>query len=234
MLRKASVRRLYHLMWLVTSGVLACSGEVAAPTSLPLGPNPPVPPIPPVPKVPILVIDDFDRASLGAAWSIQPNTGAVVSLGNGDLGTGSGNLLIASYIGAVFPGDQFSEAEFSAAYDNSALKGVQVFVRRQDGPGVTPWRYGFYYNGPTQKWTIKYDGGPTAGTDFMREIAGAPPAPGDVIRIEARGTLLRGLLNGVEVARVTDARLTSGLAGVAINPWRAAPRTVARWTGGSL
>lgn len=205
--------------------VIACSSGPIAPT---------VSPPDSVPVTPIVVSDDFDRTTLGPSWSIQPNTGATVSLSNGDFGVGSANLLIASYVGSTLPPDQFSEAELSPAFDGSALKGVQVFVRRQEGPGITPWRYGFYFNAPTGFYTIKYDGGPTAQTDFMREVAGAPPVAGDVIRIEIRGTLIRGLLNGAEVARVNDGRLTSGQAGLAFNPSRIAPRIVTRWRGGGL
>lgn len=211
------------------SFMAACSAGPIAPAVSPPDSVPVTPP-----ATPVIVTDDFDRTALGPSWSIQANTGATVSLMSGDFGVGSANLLIASYIGSVLPPDQFSEAELSPAFDGTALKGVQVFVRRQDGPGVTPWRYGFYFNATTGFYTIKYDGGPTAQTDFMREVVGAPPLAGDVIRIEVRGTLIRGLLNGVEVTRVNDGRLTAGLAGLAFNPSRIAPRIVTRWKGGGL
>lgn len=217
-------------LWIVAA-ILGCSGAPSA--TQPVTPSPGTPPPPASPGTTV-VSDEFDRSTLGTSWSIQTNTGGVVSLVGGDLGTGSGSLLIVSYVGSSLPPDQFSEVRLSTAYDNGAMKGVQVFVRRQGAVGVTAWRYGFHYYNPSGKYTLKYDGGPTTGTDFLQEVAGSPPQPGDVLRIEVRGTTLKGLVNGVEVARATDGRLSGGLAGIAINPARASPRVVARWSGGGL
>ena len=66
-------------------------------------------------------------------------------------------------------------------------------------------RYGFHWNDEsTFKWEIKFDGVPTAQTRIVGSAAGTAPQLGDTLRVEARGNVIKGFHNGVEVVSATD------------------------------
>lgn len=175
-------------------------------------------------------IDTFERAALGGNWTVHNGDVGLVNRGEIGLLSKRGPMLglgIATWNGS-FSADQFSEVVISPNIDPNAF--TQVFVR---------WRardrqpYGFHWFG---QWQLKRDGGPAAPV-----LAGAPgskPSPGDTLRIEVVGDLIRGLHNGVEVIRVRDSALTEAghpgmalhAAGVSVFP----TSFYRRWSGGSL
>ena len=182
--------------------------------------------------------DDFESSALGSNWiSHTSSTAGIVN--NSDLGLLSGAFSLLSWAAAV-PSDQFSEAEVSVGSDSRMAKGV--FVRRRALDGA---RYQFHYdtNGtdsePRPHWQIKYDGlSATQNRVLAISLASAAPAERDVLRIEVRGTTIRGLKNGQLVLSVVDSRITSGTAGVAFTT---AGLTIPlpspvfeRWAGGGL
>ena len=175
---------------------------------------------PPPPPTSLLVVDGFDAPLSG--WSTYAGSFRS-NLSNLEVGTAGLDLL--GRTAEVFPPDQFSEATIASG--TRADTQLQVFVRRT---GVN--RYGFGYL-DTGEWYLKYDGGP--GAPMMATVPGPLQVPGDVLRVEARGSVIIGLRNGVELLRVTDARLTSGVPGVALASAVAFWTPVfAEWRGGGF
>jgi len=120
---------------------------------------------------------------------------------------------------------------------------VQAFVRRQNDTGA---RYGFHWNGDPGKsvWEIKYDGVPTPQVRIL-ETSNAAPAvqPGDVMRIEVRGNLIEGFLNGILIISATDmdpsAILSTGRPGTTYRFAKESPAVtptpvVESWNAGDL
>lgn len=182
------------------------------------------------------VVDDFFREDLGRNWTVY--NGQVGIIGRRGIGVVSrrGPMLglgIVAYSAAAFRADQFSEAVISRDRDPAML--VQVFVRRRQADAQ---RYGFHWrplSGEGQ-WEIKRDGGPAA--PVLTAVPGAQPMPGDTIRIEVRGSVIRGFHNGRRIATAVDPLLTdAGQPGMVFNIYavtRFPSPAVERWTGGSL
>jgi hypothetical protein len=171
------------------------------------------------------VADDFQRASLGANWT-RPLGDAVI-VNSQSLGAGSfSGVHIAIWNGATQPGaNQF--AEVRVATDIGDMQ-HQPFVRRRTSDGA---RYGLIYDtDSTPFWAIKYDGVPSQDTRlFLAPGYTTPLAPGDVMRLEARGSSpvsLRAYHNGRLVLAVDDSdanRVTSGPPGAAYRATLGAP-----------
>jgi hypothetical protein len=178
--------------------------------------------------------DDFERASLGADWTVH----------NGEVGIVKGDLVLRSKgIGILtrsapnFGADQFSEAVLAQGRDAGSMQ--QVFVRRRQSDGA---RYGFCYNPDPGRWEIEFDGVPRERTRILASLpVKAGPGPGDTIRIEVRGNTLKGFHNGKEILSATaaaaDAITQSGPPGLAfhIRDTKVYPVPMfAGWKGGNL
>lgn len=212
-------------------------GTVSCMTACSNGPSTPsTPPAPVAPSVLSMsvVSDDFERADLGTNWTVY--SGAVGIVDNRAIGVRSagGTLLglgLVAWTATMFGTDQFSEAVLSPNIDAQAQ--FQVFVRRRVSDRQ---RYGFHWNLSASRWELKRDGGPAA--PVLATASGTPLAAGDVLRIEARGTTLRGFRNGTLVLTAEDSVLAGqGEPGMALNV-RFVTRFPApfaeRWNGGSL
>lgn len=181
--------------------------------------------------------DDFERSALGANW--QNVSGASAGIINGDAGIVSGVFIILRWVGGPSPADQFSEAVISGGMTATEL-GRGVFVRRRSSDGA---RYQFHYDfdgtpsDQRPQWQLKYDGVPNASTRLLGVGFQAAPQAGDVLRIEAAGSEIRGYVNGVLYLAATDTALTAGDIGLASTT---AGQSVsnqpafARWAGGAL
>jgi hypothetical protein len=190
----------------------------------------------PAALAPLDAVDEFERAELGANWSVVSGSAAGIVAGRdfGALFLGPVSVDWATDLGA----NQFSEVIIAGGKDANML--VQVHVRKQ---ASTRARYGFHWNPehtPAQ-WEIKFDGVPTAQTRILASAAGDGPANGDVIRIEAYGREIRGYHNGRLVLAATDsaadAVLISGGAGITARPKTGTVTSypapiAARWRGG--
>lgn len=144
--------------------------------------------------------DDFERASLGPAWTTI--TSITVDIVNGsDLGSTDSGGAGARWTADVFGADQFSHAVISDDKPAEILTQVSVRYRASDRA-----RYGFHWNGDPgrSEWEIKYDGVPSAQTRILASAAGAGPEPGDSICIEVEGATIRGYHEGRLVLSATD------------------------------
>lgn len=163
--------------------------------------------------------DDFNRPDgpAGSNWAWQVSEGTIRS---GSLGSSSDALAIGWWTQGTFPADQFSEAVVSPGFavgTQPAVTLLQVFVRRQDSGFA---RYGFHFNqlnSETWIYELKYDG-ISPGVVIATAPAPQPWQPGDVVRIEAQGNQIRGLVNGTVVISGTHDTLVGGRPGVVINP----------------
>lgn len=167
------------------------------------------------------VTDTFDRASLGANWSVPQGLATIVA--DADLGaSGSSGIHVALWAGSAIGDDQFCQMTISPSL--SPLMQYQIFCRRRSADLA---RYGFLYdNDPASAnpagWVFKYDGVPTADTRFLiRDTVTPGPSPGDVLRLEVTGqnpVVLRGYHNGRLVIEAQDTdpnRVLSGPPGAA-------------------
>lgn len=183
--------------------------------------------------------DDFERASLGSNWRKLIGTPEIIA--SKDLGLVSGSFILVEWAGGTSSADQFAETEISGGMPATELA-RGVFVRRRASDGA---RYQFHYdfNGtdadPRGQWQLKLDGVPTAQARLL--AVGFQPAPsaGDVIRVEAEGSTIRGLVNGQVYLTATDTALTGGTIGLASTTAGATfPVTnqpaFARFAGGAL
>lgn len=173
------------------------------------------------------VTDNFDRASLGANWTVVLGNAAIV--GSADLGaSASAGIHIAAWAGSSLGDDQFAEMRISPSVE--PLMQFQVFCRRRSSDAA---RYAWLYksdpafdfegspDGPPA-WCFKYDGVPSAQTRLFGQVTTAPaPAAGDVLRLEVTGqnpVTLRGFHNGRLISEATDTtadRVLSGPPGAA-------------------
>jgi hypothetical protein len=184
---------------------------------------------------PDCVSDDFARPELGDHWAVH--NGDVGILGGRDLGLRTKNapmhgLGIVAWRATTFSANHFCEAVLSPDADPAAV--FQVFVRRTaDGQ-----RFGFHwYDG---RWGLKRDGLPN-GASLAHDVPGPRPVPGDRLRIESVGGTLRGLHNGIEVIRGTDAVLAAlrepGQPGLVLHAYHVARTPTAfyrQWCAGGL
>lgn len=170
------------------------------------------------------VTDNFNRASLGADWTVHLGNVATVTSTHWGASASSG-VFISSWTATSITGDQVVEATIATGWDSRLL--AQPFVRRRSSDSA---RYGFGYDDDptfvaTPIWYIKYDGVATELTRLLSEVTGpAAPVAGDRLRLEARGTnpvLLKGYHNGILRCSASDAtadRVTTGPPGLVARP----------------
>jgi hypothetical protein len=176
------------------------------------------------------VADNFERASLGANWSVPLGNVAIVT--STDLGASSfSGVHIAQWVATTLGDDQFCEMTISPSIDPQIS--YQIFCRRRSSDVA---RYAFLYkddpafdyegapDGPPA-WCFKYDGVPTAQTRYFgNDSSQPPPQPGDRLRLEVRGqnpVLLKGFCNGRLIISGQDTNADRILAGNAGAAYRA-------------
>jgi len=190
--------------------------------------------------------DNFERATLGSGWTRYGGSQAEIVNGH-DLGAPDPSIwCFVVWTASTFDADQFSEVVTAAVKPDSLL--TQVYVRQRVSDLA---RYGFHFNDENTttnipRWEIKYDGVPTAQTRILAAAPATMPVPGDVLRIEVRGTdpvTIAGFHNGVQVISASDSAhqriTTTGPAGMVsrLSGGKTAPPNspiFASWKGGTL
>lgn len=139
----------------------------------------------------------------------------VVGTGFGFLSSNQGGLGIAAS-NQTFAADQYSEGIVSA--DKPLGGHFGLFVRRNPSNGQ---RYNCVWGLPTSTdpngfFLLKLDG--LAGAPTLATVPAAQvPVGGDVLRIEARGTVISCLFNGVEIITVSNSALSGGELGMVMS-----------------
>lgn len=173
-----------------------------------------------------IATDDFQRTTVGPNWWV--NKGEAAIIGGSAFGVATTIQVIAGYQ-ASFASDQFSEAVVVAGFNR--LDRLQVCVRMNSS---TNERYALLFRPDSALYQLKFDGAEPGVV--LASVAATGPGPGDILRIEARGTSLRGLVNGVVVLEATNGALTSGSPGVSMRAISGvAPAAFwESWRGGAL
>ena len=160
----------------------------------------------------LVASDDFDRAGLGANWT-QTNTywGAVGIAGNelSALPRPDLRASTAEWVADSFAADQYASLEITGySYDNLKRGAVGVRMSGSNSAG-NDTRSGY--------WAYLYSDSPASGTaatylqkivngtlTTLASIRGDGFLIGDRLEIEAVGTTIRVLKNGVELRSVSD------------------------------
>lgn len=165
-----------------------------------------------------IVSDPFTRANagnLGANWNAPADTWAIVS-NQAKTGAFSSQDIWAVFIGAAWTGGADQYAECAAI----------AFAASDGGPAVranvgTTTKTAYYYDVATNDPANGLSGSQThavnkvvAGTFTTLASSSYAVVANDVIHIEAQGTTIRALLNGVQKHSVTDSAISSGNPGL--------------------
>ena len=152
--------------------------------------------------------DDFNRADenpIGSPW-VAVSTGTI-RLTNNALGTTTNTEELAHHNGSL-ANNQYATVKILGAVNGS---GVGV---RMDSARSNDARKGYtlsVHDGSLlvlRKWLD--------GSFLNLRTYEVSAASGDILRIEANGTSIKGFYNGVERISVTDSTYTSGYAGVMV------------------
>ncbi|MEH0442449.1 MULTISPECIES: hypothetical protein [unclassified Streptomyces] len=143
--------------------------------------------------------DDFDRpdsSSLGAAWVEVSGDWSIIS---GQLSSGSaGGTIILRAAGAMATSDNSAQVTIAA----TAPASHGVWCRGDDG-----FSSGYLWRNNGDTWDLFSVVG---GSFTLIGTYAAAAAPGDVAKIEAVGSTIKGYVNGVVHVSVTDTFVTSG------------------------
>lgn len=159
------------------------------------------------------VSDTFDRAdsnNLGGNYSsdFDGSLRVVANKAAAQTAPGGSKTYGSYWTADIFPDDQFSEAPIPAAPSSGSWVGVTVRATNGNGYLFLAWSHG----GSMDEWNAyRFDG---HSFTQIGNFFPSSPGPGDVIRIEAEGSTIRFLRNGVVLGSVTDSNHPSGSPGV--------------------
>ncbi|MFD0074271.1 hypothetical protein ACFVIY_17740 [Streptomyces sp. NPDC127166] len=143
--------------------------------------------------------DDFNRpdsTDLGPGWVEVSGDWAIAS---GQLSPGSGGgTIILRAAGTMDSNDNYAQATIAAT--TAASHGVWC-------RGNATLSFGYLWRNDGSEWTLFSVVGSTF-TAIGNYTAAA--APGDVAKVQAVGTTIKGYVNGVERASVTDTAVAAG------------------------
>lgn len=158
-----------------------------------------------------LFTDDFNRADtffdLGANWT--PCVGTGLGINSNAAYSSEATVSHGNFVTAV--------AQANNQYAQGIISGVGsgqyfTFLLRGSGSGATRNCYQFSVGGTDELYIARI----TAGSNVSQEAGNFTLANGDLIRVEANGSALRLLVNGVQKLTKTDSTHTSGLTGIEI------------------
>jgi hypothetical protein len=172
-------------------------------------------------------VDDFERTNLGDTWAVAFGTPAIINAS--DFGATASGASHAGWQGSAFSADQFCEGEMAAGWNPA--NSIQLCVRSTLQTGA---RYGFrWLGGAGGNIELRYHNGPTSV--LLASAGGHTLSAGDVMRIEAVGSVIRGYINGGLVLTGNDGNLAGGTASVVV--FFGSGTSVSfleSWSGGSI
>lgn len=193
--------------------ILCLTSLMAAALAAACGPREaPTPPAAPAAMHPA---DDFEystRGNLGRAWyTVEP--AYTVEVGQVSTRDDLKGTTLAVWR-AEAPPDQFAEIKVGdlAGGSFAEFRGLQVFVRLKTLGGKE--RVALHYSSDAGRYEIRHED--QAPRVLAQTLKRPPPQLGDVLRLEARGDLYVGLLNGEPLLQTTGPRLDGRHAGFAV------------------
>lgn len=159
--------------------------------------------------------DNFNRANggLGANWeSLNSIDGGEVEISSNVIGgANTGAFAVSRWVGAgTFSDDQYSSLVFLETDFGVSPYGMGV-VARASGDTDTTRDYYYFFANSNDTYVL---GKVVNGTNTNLATGSRTWVDGERIEIECEGTTIRGMVDGVSVASVTDASLTTGKPGV--------------------
>ncbi|RSS59799.1 hypothetical protein [Streptomyces sp. WAC01280] len=143
--------------------------------------------------------DDFNRpdsTDLGAGWVEVSGDWSIVS---GQLSPGSdGGTIILRAAGPMDSGDNYAQATIAAT--TAASHGVWC-------RGTATLSSGYLWRNDGSEWTLF---SVVASTFTSIGSYAAAAAPGDIAKVQAVGSTIKGYVNGVERVSVTNTAVTTG------------------------
>jgi hypothetical protein len=161
-------------------------------------------------------VDDFEaqtrRGALGKGW-YTPNPAYHIEVGQVSTRDDLKGTTLAVWR-AEAPPDHFAEIKVGdlAGGTFAEFPGLEVFVRLKS-PGATE-RVSFRYSSDAGGYQIRHEG--RTGRVLAGTVRLPPPTLGDVLRLEARGDVYVGLVNGLSVLRTAGPRLDGRHTGFAV------------------
>jgi hypothetical protein len=138
--------------------------------------------------------------------------------------SGSG-ISTAIWQASQFSPDQFCQAEISSDWDSQQTFQLNVRFGVFGGTG-----YGLRRT--PEAYELRRLGGNGA---LLASLTSAAPLPGETIRIEVQGSVIRGLVGGSVILTATDAQHSAGLAGTSFATQSGVPAAFFEsWAAGSL
>ncbi|MFF0277464.1 hypothetical protein [Streptomyces sp. NPDC004330] len=143
--------------------------------------------------------DDFNRAdssNLGPGWVEVTGGWAIVS-GQLSPGDGGGTIILRA-AGAMDSSDNYAQATIAAT--TAASHGVWC----RGNSGITN---GYLWRNDGSEWTLF---SVVSSTFLAIGSYAAAAAPGDVMRVQAVGSTIKGFVNGIQRVSVTDTAVATG------------------------
>lgn len=168
------------------------------------------------------VLDDFNRSALGTSWA--PNQGNLTILNGTVVSSSSAGPAAIRWVGQTFSADQFSEIVIASTSTGNDI-GPSA---RNHQTGVATYYYYRCDNGRHRLGKVLSG----VVTELASVVGGC--VSNDVLRLEARGTQLSAIRNGVvHLGPLTDASISQGSPGVA--GWGSGTQPGGdNWKGGNL
>ena len=152
--------------------------------------------------------DNFNRSSLGSNWTQQPgDSGTVVITGSAYCAASGSPDAFAYWSVGTFGNDQFAQAKIQNITNWGDDAGPAV---RMSASANTCYR--FVWLPGTNRWNLERV---SSGSITNLDYATFPtPQNGDIVKITAIGTSIRGYINGQLICQATDANIASGQPGI--------------------
>lgn len=183
--------------------------------------------------------DDFERTAIGPNWESGPGWYEAPTIVSGALRDPNASSPSAGLrrTAETYSADQWSEVTVKTLNNVSGSRPLIYPVVRMGTPTATSYYLRSWNNGTNnadiQIW--RFDGVSTFTDMGSVYNPGRELVSGDRLRLEAVGTTLRGYLNDVLIATVTDSTYTSGQPGCALISGTAATDVeLEGWSGGEM